>query len=82
MIKYYKIHTWRNKLITESKSVKSIKRRNKKNEFDYSLLVDTAILLGEIMLKNAIDIAANVQITLITLPILNTLFKETLKLVK
>ena len=37
---------------------------------------------GEIMLKNAIDIAANVQITLITLPILNTLFKETLKLVK
>lgn len=42
-------------MITESKSVKSIKRRNKKNEFDYSLLVDTAILLGEIMLKNGAE---------------------------
>ena len=46
-------------MITESKnikkSLKSIKKTNKNSEFDYSLLVDTAILLGEIMLKNGAE---------------------------
>ena len=37
---------------------------------------------GETMLKNAIDIAANVQITLLTLPYLKVLFDQTLDLVK
>ena len=31
---------------------KGIKKKENKNKFDYSLLVDTSILLGEIMLKN------------------------------
>lgn len=31
---------------------KMIKKKESKNKFDYSLLVDTAILLGEIMIKN------------------------------
>lgn len=34
---------------------KGIKRKNIKDRFDYSLLVDTAILLGEIMLKNGAE---------------------------
>lgn len=34
---------------------KGIKRKNIKDKFDYSLLVDTAILLGEIMLKNGAE---------------------------
>ena len=46
-------------MITESKnikkSLKSIINTNKNREFDYSLLVDTAILLGEIMLKNGAE---------------------------
>ena len=34
---------------------KGIKKKENKNKFDYSLLVDTAILLGEIMLKNGVE---------------------------
>ena len=34
---------------------KGIKKKENKNKFDYSLLVDTAILLGEIMLKNGAE---------------------------
>lgn len=53
MIKYNKIFIWRNTLITK-KSIK-IKNIKEKDEFDYNLLVDTAILLGEIMLKNGAE---------------------------
>ena len=42
-------------MITESKKLKNIKKIDKNSEFDYSLLVDTAILLGEIMLKNGAE---------------------------
>ena len=34
---------------------KVIKKKENKNKFDYNLLVDTAILLGEIMLKNGAE---------------------------
>lgn len=51
MIKYLKKLYLEGKVLTKYKFKKIVK----KEKFDYSLLVDTAILLGEIMLKNGAE---------------------------
>ena len=51
MIKCLKSYIWRKKVLTKYKGKKIVR----KEKFDYNLLVDTAILLGEIMLKNGAE---------------------------